>query len=145
MKDPTVRAGTLSAIHESMNVAPEHWQGFCLGFSTGHLGWELELREVDTAKLDHEPIPTRQRSEPVLDCAFFRQLGYELDTKSLWFSYYHKGYEKKWTIEQPRLINYERIRGDEKELRVDLDNGTTVLIQLHLVDIPERIGDDNRP
>jgi hypothetical protein len=145
MKDPTVRAGTLSAIHESMNVPSEHWHGFCLGFSTGHLGWALELREVETAQLDHEPIPTREKSEPALDCAFLRQIGHDSEAKKFWISYYHKGYEKEWTLEQPRNLDYERIRGDEKELRIDLENGTSVLVQLHLVDVPERVGDDNRP
>lgn len=145
MDDQSTRAGTLSAVQESTQVAKEHWQGFCLGFSTGHMGWALEVREVESDELDHDPIPTRKSTAPALDGAFIRQIGYQPDQNLIWFSYYHEGYEKEWTLEQPRKLNYERVRGDAKELRIDLANGRSTLIQLKLVDIPERVGDDNRP
>ena len=145
MTDQTVRAGTLSAIHESHSLAREDWHGFCFGFSTGHMGWAMVLRKVDTEELDQSPIPTRQASAPAMDCAFFRQASYDSGADRLQISYYHKGAEKEWALERPKLLHYERIRGDEKELRIDLGNGTTALLQLHLEDTPERIGDDNRP
>lgn len=145
MEDQSTRAGTLSAVLESMQVARENWTGFCLGFSTGHMGWALEVREVESSQLDQNPIPTRENTEPSLDCAFIRQTGYQPEKDRIWFSYYHKGHEKEWSLERPAGLNYERIRGDAKELRIDLEGGRTTLIQLKLVDIPERVGDDNRP
>lgn len=145
MKDPTARAGTLSAIHESANIAREDWHGFSFGFSTGHLGWALVLREVETAQLDHEPIPTREKADPTLDCAFFRQIGYDGGSNRFRISYYRKGYEKEWALDNAKILNYERIRGDRKELRIDLGNGMTTLIELTLEDIREPLEDDNKP
>lgn len=147
MKDQTIRSGTRSAVQESLNVYPEDWHGFCLGFSTGHLDWELTLREVETADLDHEPIPTRQQSAPTIEDAFFRQITFDPGAKRLRFAYFHEGAEREWSLEQPRKILYERIRGDEKELRIDVQSGTTALVQLKLVETPERLGvvDDKEP
>lgn len=147
MRDQTVRSGTRSAIQESLNVYPEDWHGFCLGFSTGHMGWGLTLREVDTAELDHEPIRTRQQANPTLEEAFFRQITYDTDAKRLRFAYFHEGAEREWSLEQPEKVLYERIRGDEKELRIDVQGGTTALVQLKFVETPERLGvvDDKEP
>lgn len=140
MLDQTIRSGTVSALQESLNVHPDDWQGFCLGFSTGHAGYALVLREIETATLDHEPIPARQRATPTIDEAFFRQIGFDAQPNRLRLALFHEGAEKEWVLERPKRLVYERIRSDEKELRIDLEDGNTALIQLHWAETPERLG-----
>lgn len=140
MLDQTIRSGTVSALQESLNLQPDDWHGFCLGFSTGHLGYALILRQLETAALDHEPIPTRQRTQPVIEDAFFRQINFDAERDELRFAFFHEGAEKEQALVRPKRLIYERIRSDAKELRVDLPDGSTALIQLYKVETPERLG-----
>lgn len=139
MLGQSIRSGTVSAVQESLTLAPADWHGFCLGFSTGHMGFSLVLREVEADKLDHDPIPVRQSAPSTIRDGFFRQIRFDGNQQRLTFAFFHEGAEKEHFLDRPKRITYERIRSDVKELRIDLEDGRTALIELQEAESPERL------